>query len=1233
MARTSSKATTTTKKIKSKVPKSQKTQDEHDAGKYRKMDQREHVLKRPDTYAGSIEHNEANVPVFISKNEETGKPDTIRRMKINYVPAFYKVYDEIIVNAIDQHTRMEDEYNNTKSKAARAKVDRVTRIYINIDQTNGTIEVINNGRGIDVVFMEEHNKWPPGLIFGELLTGENYDDNQQKTTGGKNGIGAKLANIYSTDFLVETVDSKRKRRYEQHFHDNMAVSDEPTIEENYTGDAFTRIKFHPDYTYFDMTGLDDQVFSLFKKRAWDTAAWCGSGVKVYFNGEHITVNTFHKYATMYIGDAKDYAHEVCNSRWEIMATYNNNDTFEQYSFVNGINTIRGGRHVDYIVDQICDKMILEVKKRNKELDIKKPYIKNQLMVFVKSTIVNPKFDGQTKETLTTTLKNMGSTCQVSDRFVKELAETGIIDRIIEQAQYKERKILNDTDGRKSTSVRGIDKYTPANKAGGREAHKCTLILTEGDSAKSLVVSGLKAADRDYYGIFPLKGKPLNVRDARIDQIANNIEFEKVKKIIGLESNNTYDKEYKVWPLNYGRLQIFADQDLDGYHIKALVMNYFATFHPGLLKKGFIISMLTPIVKVTKGKKIISFYSEHEYDEWKVANKNGKGWSTKYYKGLGTSTAKEAKEYFAAPKIVHYDWTGEDSAEAIDLAFRKERANNRKTWMNNYNEDSLPTDPNNKHITYEDYINKDLIMFSLATVRRAIPSVVDGLKPSQRKVLFGCFKRNLVKEIKVAQLAGYVSEHSGYHHGEMSLMGAIIGMAQNYIGSNNVNLLVPQGQFGTRIQGGNDHASPRYIFTYLSQITKMLFSDLDKPLLNYLEDDGDSVEPEYYVPILPTLLINGCNGIATGWSTSVPCYNPIDIGKLMECKLTNKPYPEIMPYYQGFKGTINKVKEGQYISKGCYERLNASTIIITELPVGTWTEKYIEFLNSLLPESTITKIGKKKGRRSAKKTVKGKGKGGARAAKAAEKAAAKKKADKSLINNMKDNSTETDIKITVRFKSPLTLMRMQKQEPDKNGVDAVEKYFKLTSNINTTNMVLIGPDGRVKKYNSPYEIMDDFFDIRMHYYIKRKENLIEHLQKQLVLINYKVKYIREVLNDTIDLRRKKKAVVDKLLKDKGYPVLSNNLDAEPEKYSYDYLVGMRQDAVTQEKIDELEKQAREKQSEFDELNNKPERRLWVEDLKVFFSKYKKDYNIASSKAKRKSAKTTKSMKKKTGGGCK
>jgi DNA topoisomerase-2 len=586
-------------------------------------------------------------------------------------------------------------------------------------------------------------------------------------------------------------------------------------------------------------------------------------------------------------------------------------------------------------------------------------------------------------------------------------------------------------------------------------------------------------------------------------------------------------------------------------------------------------------------------------------------------------AAEAREYFKNPKIVNYDWTGEDSAEAIDLAFRKERTNNRKTWMSN-NLTAAPTDPNDEHITYEEFINKDLVMFSLATVRRAIPSVVDGLKPSQRKVLFSCFKRNLVKDIKVAQLAGYISEHSGYHHGEASLMGAIIGMAQTFLGSNNINTLLPQGQFGTRIQGGTDSASPRYIFTCLNPITKMLFSDSDKQLLTYLTDDGMKIEPVYYVPILPMVLINGCNGIATGWSTTVPSYNPIDIGKLMECKLTGKDYPEITPYYNGFKGTIRKIKEHQYITTGCYKRVNASTIIITELPIGTWTEKYLEFLDTLLPEGDLVKLNTKKKLRKSAKSTKGKAKGKVVVAKVTAKskatAAAKKKADNSLINNVKDNSTETDIKITIRFKSPLTLMRMLKEKLNKDGIDPVEKYFKLTSNVNTSNMVLIDPAGQVKKYNSPYEIMDDFFETRMQYYIMRKAYMMDHLKKNLVLINYKVKFIREILNDTIDLRRKKRVVIDTLLVDKHYPKLNNKLDADPDSYSYDYLVKMPLDNLTQERIEALENDMKNKQASYDELNNKPERRLWVEDLKVFFSKYKKEYNTTAPK-KRVSAKKT------------
>ena len=185
--------------------------------------------------------------------------------------------------------------------------------------------------------------------------------------------------------------------------------------------------------------------------------------------------------------------------------------------------------------------------------------------------------------------------------------------------------------------------------------------------------------------------------------------------------------------------------------------------------------------------------------------------------------------------------------------------------------------------------------------------MDGLKISLRKILFSTFKRRLTSEIKVAQLSGYVSEHSGYHHGEASLNGGIIGMAQNFVGSNNINLLVPNGQFGTRLAGGKDSASERYIFTLLNTITRHIFPEHDDAILEYLDDDGQSVEPIYYVPIIPMILING-SGIGTGFSSKVLPYKPTDIIEWLEHKIrTNEGSGvEFVPYYHGFKGSIMKI---------------------------------------------------------------------------------------------------------------------------------------------------------------------------------------------------------------------------------------------------------------------------------------------------------------------------------------
>jgi DNA topoisomerase-2 len=204
------------------------------------------------------------------------------------------------------------------------------------------------------------------------------------------------------------------------------------------------------------------------------------------------------------------------------------------------------------------------------------------------------------------------------------------------------------------------------------------------------------------------------------------------------------------------------------------------------------------------------------------------------------------------------------------------------------------------VTVSDFINKEMVHFSVESVHRAIPHVLDGMKPSHRKVLFGVFKRNLIKPIKVAQLAGYVSEKAAYHHGEASLQSTIIGMAQNFVGSNNINLLYPEGQFGSRLLGGDDASAARYIFTKLAPITRKIFHPHDDALLKYLEDDGFPVEPEFYMPILPMLLVNGASGIGTGWSTKIPNHNPREIVANLRRLLRGEEMEPMHPWYMGFR---------------------------------------------------------------------------------------------------------------------------------------------------------------------------------------------------------------------------------------------------------------------------------------------------------------------------------------------
>ncbi|CAE7696469.1 TOP2, partial [Symbiodinium sp. KB8] len=481
---------------------------------YVKMTQLQHILKRPDTYVGSIESITQPMWVF---DDASGM---IKRRTISYVPGLYKIFDEILVNAAD-------------NKQRDASMDRLE---VSIDPEANVISVCNNGKGIPISMHKEHKVYVPDLIFGHLLTSSNYDDDEKKVTGGRNGYGAKLANIFSTSFTVETVDSRQGLKYIQTFTDNMGSKTEPEItkvakDKRGRGD-YTRITFSPDLARFGMETLDDDVVALLKKRVHDMAGVTDASVKVYLNGTRIAATGFEKYVGLYVPDeSAPRVFARINDRWEVCVSVSDGQ-FNQVSFVNAICTVKGGQHVDYIADQVTKEMVRLANRKNKGVQVKPHHVKNHLFVFVNALIENPAFDSQTKETLTTRSKAFGSTAELPPKFLKAVAAAGVVDRVLAWAKFKQTSELKRVGGSKKVNLSGIPKLNDANWAGGARSGQCTLILTEGDSAMTTAVSGLSVVGRDAYGVFPLKGKPLNVREATHASIMANTEISNIVKIMG-----------------------------------------------------------------------------------------------------------------------------------------------------------------------------------------------------------------------------------------------------------------------------------------------------------------------------------------------------------------------------------------------------------------------------------------------------------------------------------------------------------------------------------------------------------------------------------------------------------------------------------------------------------------------------------------------------------------------------
>jgi len=1110
--------------------------------KYSKKNPIEHILLRPDMYVGSSKLRQ--LEEYVANKDDSGQY-YISKQLISSSPAILRIFVEALSNAID---------NVERSK----KTDTLcTYIKINIDKDSGETSISNDGDIVPIEKNEEENCYNHTMIFGQLLTGSNYDDEEERIISGRNGLGIKLCNVFSSYFSVEGCDPVTQQIFFQSWTNNMRQTTGPVIKKTKLTKGYTKVTWIPDFTQFGIDKYTDDIINLYTRYILDAAML--SKVKIYLNKELLPYNNLQKYSTLYKNISDEKLYIKTNNSEVLLSPYSE---FQAISFVNGVYTKLGGQHVNSWIESIFRPLLSKINKKGKPLlNIKD--IKQFFRIFVVATVINPEFDGQNKFKL----EAPEIKTKISKNNIDSILKWNVINDIEDIIRSKEMMVMKKSERKKKgfTKINGLD---PANNAGTKNSYKCTLVLCEGLSAKSYVVAGIEKGvydkkGRDWFGIYPLRGKLLNVRNAVPTAISKNAVITDIIQTLGLRHDIDYRIEENYKTLRYGKVMVTTDADVDGIHIEGLLMNLFHSLFPTILLRQtpYIVSMKTPIVRVfgKKGEKDLLFYDERKYHNF--VSQTDKKFKAKYYKGLGTTKPSDVPDTFGL-KMVEYKHD-DDTNFNMNKVFDKRFADSRKNWLEEYNEtcvnsESLDDMGNIVHMNITDFINNELIKFSHNDCKRSIPNCIDGLKESQRKILYSVKKRNLKyngTSLKVAQLGGYVAEHTNYQHGEQNLFETITKMANEFPGSNNIPLLYRDGMFGTRLAGGKDAASPRYIFTKMEALTHLIFRQEDDVLLDYIIDDGDLVEPKFYIPIIPMILVNGCSaGIGTGWSSNIPCYNPIELIECIKIWLDTDGeifvedpdnedniislFPELNPWYRDFTGNIEQVDSQKYITTGqIQETKKENTIQVTELPIGLWTDKFKEICEDLLESKKIKSI--------------------------------------------KNYSTTKKVNFFIN--------------ETQNGIKCNINTLKLKSYIYTSNLVLFNTENKIKKYKNVYEIIQDFCTIRYSYYVKRKEYLINSLKSELLILQNKHRFINEIINNNLNIMNIPEEELIFELENKNYNKINDN---------YDYLLKLQIRTFTQNKIIQLTNEIQILENKINILLTTTEKQMWLSDIEDFVIEYKK-----------------------------
>lgn len=1174
------------------------------------LDMHTHVWIRKEMYLGSVAlQNISGITFSVGVDEEKHGDSKKRKVTVHNVKqepysiemskAVLKLLDELVTNSLDNGFRD----------------DKQSKIRIGIDPVNKCVEVYNDGVGIAPSMFKDTDNHNITVIFGEYLSGTNFSqdedgDTGNKFSGGLHGLGAVLVNRFSKKFRVEVACPESGTLFLQEWKDNMNTKLPPVIKKYKESTGFVRVVAHLDFAALGMDipgNLPEDLVKAMSRRAWDAAACSclrknkislAMQVPVPPRTPCLPVEGGVQFLKILCGEGpkegRVIAHETVTNERGIKVfdvslcmlseaeTDSLNSTDSRINgYINGI-CCNDGSHIRLVTSSLVKYISTAVKKKTKREDIvvKPSIVTSRVAMVVVALVAAKKFTSQAKDKLDTDIKNLGFKWTPSSSFLNSVGKTGLVEFVIENAKNKE-----DASAKKSVTVSRaglsrIDKFDAPAKNGtkGKKPH---LLITEGDSAKALVVAGLKT--RDFTGIYSLTGKIINPRGKPITKVMENKVVQDLCKILSIKPGEKYTKE-SAEALPFSHLVIVADQDADGSHIAGLVINWLMDSVPTLLeaKPDFVKRFFTALIKATPTGRLasreeeIQFYTMQQYQKWEKENISMlNSWKIKYYKGLGTSTSAEARKYFQNYErhLLSLQYKGDGCKNAIETFFDGKKVAMRKDLLMEY-DSSTYIDFEGGSASLEEVVKTDLCNYAWVSTRRAICGF-DGLKSSQRKVLF--YFLGVKGEIKVAQAGAAVAHRTHYPNGEGSLVEAIVNMSTDFVCTNNVPILIGQGQFGSR--NNHRHASARYIFTETNNLITKVFRKEDTPVLENLFEEGQEIEPECYCGVVPLLLINGACGIGTGWSTYVPPYHPLEVAD--KCIEISKrvierspgegelyladactPLSELQPYFDGFTGITSPVDEsGNFYSTGVWSiDVDECKLTITELPVTTVVETYETYIKEklMIPLQGKRKVGDES---------------------PGEDTAA-------LVRDIYNGGTEFKVYLEI-YCDPVQFPRLVESESD------LISTFKLRQSFSTNNMYFFDTSQKLCCFTKPSEIIEEHAYYRINMYNKRFKHQIAEKENELEKISDIVRFVELIVEGELELRGKPSKVLGEELLSLGFK--------EGER-GYRHLTDMPISNITLEKAENLKKDMEGKKLELEVLRNSKATDVWEKELVEFKEAY-------------------------------